>query len=295
MLAFICAHRAQADAPSSPQTSPVDRRTRAVLTQAVITRALGIENPAALAAQLSSFPSGLIAPAQRQDARWWTLWSLFFKGSLTKVGFGTRHPHILYLNPIADVAVIVECAKPKTATTVLCRHLCAMPGETLGGEAPAKSPAWATSDDPLVAIQARARARIQGFTSIYDSNSDRAVEPQLCSQNAQSIAEVRLLDLLLSTEGLSAHAFSKAVADYVVSKSPKDSNRAAKGALPSDTALAVFSRAPGLSFSAAVRVNKEGWLVFLTPKSTGWDQAAVTLKTEAGGALLVRSATVLSY
>jgi hypothetical protein len=266
----------------------------AVLSQAVLTRALAIEKPGALTEHLASFPEGLIAPSERKSAQYRALWSLFFKGSLTKVSLNPHRPHILYLNPLADVAVIAECAKSKSTGKILCQHLCAMPGEALADEVATRSPYWVTSKRSLEAIQTVGAARVQSFTHIYESSVAKALSPQLCSQKSQVIAEVRLLDLLLATENLNSRAFSKALADYGAAKA-KEQPVSTREGLPNDVTLSVLVRAPALSVSAAVPVRQEGWLVFLTPKSTGWTQAVLTLKKETGGALTLQSSTVLKF
>ena len=184
-LLFMWVSGAQAQAP--------DAAIRAVLSQAVLTRALAIENPVELSRHLTSFPPGFIEPKQRTSSEWRALWSLFFKGSMTKLALQARRPHILFLNPTADVAVIASCPQFKSTGLPICRHLCAMPGEALGGETAGRHPSWTSSQKPFEAMQASAKARLQSFGSLYDSRS-ATVAPKLCSQNLQGIAEVRQIE-----------------------------------------------------------------------------------------------------
>jgi hypothetical protein len=144
-------------------------------------------------------------------------------------------------------------------------------------------------------MEDRARARIRGFARIYAAYPTATARVQHCTQKAQAIAEVRLLDLSIATGRLNPNAFSKAIADYVVLRNSTPQAPHVKGAVPTDLALGVFARAPALSLHAALPAKDEGWIVLLSPKATGWDQAAVTLKTTPGGALTVQSATILSF
>jgi hypothetical protein len=289
-LLLLCVSGAQAQKGPAPAPDPA---TRAVLSQAVLTRALAIESPVALSEQLASFPPGLIAPAERSSGEWRALWSLFFKGSMTKLALQTPHPHILYLNPMADVAVIARCGKSKSTGMLLCRHLCAMPGEGLVGETAARQPSWTSAKKPIEALEASAKARLQSFASLYDSTS-AGVPSKLCSEKSQAIAEVRLLDLLLSTEGLRASEFSLALANYSLTKA-KALPVSSRAAPPADSTLAILARIPGFSLSAALPVKEAGWLVFLTPKRSGWEQAVLVLKDLPKGALELKSLLLVKY
>jgi hypothetical protein len=290
-LLLLCVSAAQAQQKGS--ASALDPATRAVLSQAVLTRALAIENPVAISRQLASFPVGLIAPAERSSGEWRALWSLFFKGSMTKLALQTPRRQILFLNPTADVAVIARCGKSKQTGMLLCRHLCAMPGEALAGETAARQPGWTLSRKPIEALAASTKTRLQSFAGRYDSMS-AAAPPNLCSEESQAIAEVRLLDLLLSTEGLKASEFSRALANYSLTKAPAlpvSSRRAP----PADPTLAILARIPGFSLSAALPTKEAGWLVFLTPKSSGWEQAVLVLKDLPQDALELKSLLVVKY
>lgn len=265
-----------------------------VLTQAVLTRALAIERPSLLQMQLNSFPIGVVDSAHRTDSEWRTLWSSFFKGSLTKVALAGNRSRILYLNPIADVAVIVDC-KPKDASAnepVMCGNLCAAPGEYLRGDSPRREPAWQASSDPFRAIRTGANTAVSGFTHFYGVDAKArslAPVPDLCSRQAQAVAELRLFDLLRATKDFSAAAYQRALSAYIETKAAK---------LPkpgTDMTFEVLSHAQATLFSAAIPLGQSGWLVFLTPKHTGWDQALVLLTGKPGETLTVTSAGILSY
>jgi hypothetical protein len=287
---------AQTPANSSPQSAAphsADVTANAVLTQAVLIRALGIERPTELRRQLNSFPLGMVRGQARESNEWRTLWSAFFKGALTKVDLLASHPRVLFLNPIADVAVIAECVPDLHGMgKVLCEKLCAAPGEALGGETAERAPAWSHATDPVVSLRETARARLQAFKRLseMDPKAASASAEQLCSQKAQAAGEVRMLDLLIASRGFSASEFSSAVGSYLaqrVSKPPLQGT---------DTAYDVLTREPGLAFSAAIPLPKKGWIVFLTPKSTGWEQALVLLEQqEEGRSLRVKSARVIAF
>jgi hypothetical protein len=290
LLLLACVGGAQAR--ESASTAP-DTATRAVLSQAALTRALAIENPGALSQQLTSFPQGLIAPVQRTTTEWRALWSFFFKGSMTKLALRPAHPHIIFLNPTADVAVIASCPKQESTGLPVCRHLCAIPGEALAGETAARRPSWTSAKSPIEALEVGAKARLQSFASRYDSTS-AGTAPKLCTEQSQAIAEVRLLDLLLSTEGLRANEFSQALANYSLSRA-KALPVSSREVPPADPTLAVLARIPGLSLSAALPLKEAGWLVFFTPKRNGWEQAVLVLQELPRSALELKSLLLVKY
>jgi len=262
-----------------------------VLTQAVLMRALAIERPGLLDTKLRSFPIGIVEGPHRQDREWRTLWSSFFKGALTKVELADRSSHILYFNPIVDVAVIVECKQDPSSKGIVCGKLCAAPGEFLRGQSLVRAPAWLSSSDPIHAIRAGATDSIVAFGHLYGANAfkEGSSTVNICSRQTQAVAELRLFDLLLASKEFKGQAYSAALAAYLKSKLAQSQET------PKDPAFDVLSRIPGVNFSAAIPLGQDGWLVFLTPERTGWDQAFVFLRVAPRGTLTVASVGVLSY
>jgi hypothetical protein len=287
LLALACT-RLEAQTVSAPKTQ--NPELKAVLTQAVLMRALAIEQPASLGSQLNSFPLGFINMAHRNSPEWTTVWSTFFKGALTQVTLHAKSPRILYLNPVADVAVVARCdGASRGAGNVRCGRLCAMPAELLGGINPSsRAPLWWNAANPLKALRDTAHQRVANFVAQYDSPRP-APARQVCSQVAQGGAEVRLLDLFLASDTFKNAAFSSAISSYL---SARLSHPPPRG---QDPAFEVLSGIKDLSLTAAIPLNKEGWIVFLTPKASGWSQAALILKSNSSSQLSVESADVMSF
>jgi len=263
-----------------------------VLTQAVLMRAIAQERPGLLIKELQSFPIGIIDVPHRADPEWRSLWSSFFKGALTKVASPEHKATILYYNPIADVALTVQCRAQEAANRgPRCDRLCAAPGEFLRDQSPLRKPAWQSAADPLHAIRASTTDSIKAFSRHYGTSISEGPSTlsSLCSKNAQAIAELRLFDLIIASKDFDARAYTAAVAAYLaahLAHPPKPAT---------DAAFDVLARVRGTNFSGALPLGKEGWLVFLTPKTTGWDQALIFLQNAPGGHLTVSAARVVSY
>jgi hypothetical protein len=281
-----------------------DRMRKDVIVQAVLTRALAIEAPEQFARRFGSWPQGLLqtsvaaADHPTDKAR---LWSLYFRGALIKLSDAqtqTSLPLIFYYNPISDVSVVQGCERDRKNNGVACRHLCAFPGAKLDNSVLTRPPPWLSAKDPIGALEKSVSSMLTGTSNTGRSPGGTDRQALYCEPRLQTAAEVRLLDAAQSLSGLDASRFTLAVAKYLSDAEARSQNRShatderpVRGA--PDPVIAVLAHLKDFSLSGAARVHQEGWLVFLTPKKTGWRHAVLFLQRDSKGDLLVRGVRLL--
>jgi len=271
----------------------VGARSTEVLREVVTTRAVAIEAPGSLHAKLDAMPVGPMGrnPADAQQRA--LAWSAFFRGTLVKLGrLPSEAPVALYYNPVLDVGVLQSCNVPAKSGPVTCQFVCALPGEVLTGGALVASPRWLAEPDPLVAVTRNAGLRTAGFAKTFPPNAAVSGTPpsQLCSAKNQALAEVRVMEGLVSMAAVDPTAIGQAIGDYL-------SRTNAKGApvTPADAELrGLLSHLSSLSLSGAVALADHGWVLFLTPKATGWRQVALVVGPSGKRGLKLEAAKVLS-
>ncbi|TAK53076.1 MAG: hypothetical protein EPO25_11805 [Gammaproteobacteria bacterium] len=274
--------------PAERAVFPADA-ARTLLEAATITRAFGIEEPAAIRAQLASMPLGVLPRGSENQRHRDTLWSLFFKGSLLKAGrVASAQPLAIFYNPMLDVAAVQACVPG----VVDCATLCALPGELLAGDAPGSAaPTWMRAEQPLAALAITSARRMSAFAGAHPAEATETVDwqAQYCSERAQAQAEVRLAEASTTLAAINPDALRRALADYIATAA----KAAVKpGARPSDAALLLLLNSAQLSLSGAVALS-DGWLVFVTARHNGWRQAALLLEKDGKGGLTIRGATLL--
>jgi hypothetical protein len=284
--------------PLSPAV-PFKSQPAEIIQKAVLTRALGIEGPKALASMLDTMPVGVLAHDQASSDKRWMLWSEFFKGSLTKLGnIDSRSPLIVFYNPMMDVAVFQGCEYPTGTAAPVCQRLCAAPGEVLEGTEAARIPGWLKQGDVLKALQVNTAIRMTAFERYHPSNSKDAQlwDKGLCSSKLQSIAELRLLETTTAITRLTVKRLTEAVARYVRVTAKEARGHTVKGSKKRepDPVIELLAHLDTLSLSAAIPSSDHGWLVFLTPRHTGWILAVVVLEGAPNGQLTIRGARLLS-
>ena len=288
--------------PANP-AAPFQTQPAAIIQKAVLTRALGIEDPRELASMLDTMPPGLIAHDPSSAAQRSMLWSAFFKGSLTKLGnIDSRTPLIVFYNPIMDVAVFQTCEYPTGSAAPTCQRLCAAPGELLEGAPPAKSPIWLAQPDALDALKANTAHRMAAFERDHPSAAKNAqsLDKGLCSSKSQSIAELRLLQTTTALTQLNAKRLTEAVARYVRAAAKTAQTTRPQTGKPAnkrtpDPILELLAHLDTLSLSAAIPSADKGWLLFLTPRHTGWKLAVVRIDGAPNGQLTIRGARLLKF
>jgi hypothetical protein len=284
--------RVQISPPTVPPKSDISY-PRAFLRQVVTTRALAIESPASIAIQLDTMPTGNFNRARELAAYRQTRWSLFFKGTLVKLGrTASTEPLAVFYNPILDVAVIEGCGASNPGSSSTCQSLCAIPGETLSSD-PIKSavPSWLSATDPLQELSRIAGARMLAFEKAHPPNATDTVrwETSYCSRQLQSAAEARIARANANLADLDVGSLSDSISEYLKHAQAFGAHNAAAN----DIVLPFLMRLPYLSLSGAVETGDQGRIVFLTPKHTGWRQAALILQSDAKGKLTILGVRLL--
>lgn len=290
---------AVAPPPSSSPAGPFQSQPAEIIQKAVLTRALGIEEPKALASMLDTMPVGVLAHDEASSDKRGMLWSEFFKGSLTKLGsIDSRSPLIVFYNPMMDVAVFQGCEYPTGTASPVCQRLCAAPGEVLEGTQATRTPGWLRQGDVLKTLQVNTAIRMTAFERDHPSHSETNEhwDKGLCSSKLQSIAELRLLETTTAITQLNVKRLTEAVARYVRVTAKEAHGHTVKGSkrrVP-DPVMELLAHLDTLSLSAAIPSSDHGWLVFLTPRHTGWKLAVVVLDGASNGQLTIRGARLLS-
>lgn len=269
---------------------------RVTLREAVTTRALAVEAVGVIEPLLQSMPIGVMARDPVSLHRRQLAWSVFFRGTLLKLGqMQSTTPLALHYNPLLDVAVIQGCNLGRGGLTQ-CTKLCAFPGETLAGTTPASVPSWfaGTDSDPLKRMSDLAASRVRSFARNYPVDSTNAVpwRKKYCSSALQSIAELRIAQGLLSMSKLQPERLGSGVRDYLRSSSGTGANPRKS----QDAELhGLLENLSALSLSGAVALTDHGWLLFFTPKTTGWRQVALLVRPASKGNLRLESARIVSF
>jgi len=275
----------------SPSRPPPD--TREVLRQATVLRALGIEEPAQVARQLSAMPSGALDLGEEHEQHRLRIWSTFFRGTLIKLArTASSRPLVVYYNPLHDVALVQSCRLGANAGERMdCNTLCAVPGEVLSDDAIERPvPSWIGAQNPLGALVRQSSQRMAAFEREHPADEDGVIQwhKEHCSERNQSVAELRIMQAAATLSRLSPIAFKHAVANYVTGVVPWRS----AGSVQANDALPVLLNANQFSLAGAVPIGADGWLVFLTAKKTGWRTAALVLSghdyLSVKGAVLLR-------
>jgi hypothetical protein len=262
---------------------------RRLVAQSVLTRTLAIEDPMTISRQADSMPEGLLARDPSTRLQRGTLWSFFFKGTLTKLVLANSpEPLILYYNPILDAAVVEGCHQ--TGQSFVCDELCAFPGEAIEGVKPSRMPSWYAAPSPLEALRRLAAQRLTSMAAVQ-SGTVATWKQRLCSRDHQSAAETRLLDSFINVTHLDLRGLANAITVYLVDQARAD-RAAAQVTSRRDPAARILANLETLSISGALPLGKNAWVVFLTPKRTGWLQSAVLFKETAAGRMKVQSAAV---
>jgi hypothetical protein len=270
-------------------------RSEFILDQSILTRAVGIERPSALMSLLDSMPPGLLPRDANSRKLRAAVWSLFFRGSMTKLArVPSRRPFIVFYNPIADVAVIEGCVvDPKTNRTS-CQRACAIPGEILTKSPASSRPSWLLSRNPITALQAFAGARMRAIGLANPVASQKTVQWQriFCSEKNQRSSEKRLISLAMSSRKFDARKFREAAGHYIAHAIRNASEPQLAGS--KDDIVSVLAHLNELKMSAAIPVPQGGWLVFLTQKRSGWHMAVLGASSDGAGKMIIASARLLS-
>jgi hypothetical protein len=266
-------------------------QSQLVLEQSILTRAIGIEAPSKLVGLLDTMPLGLV-PRDKKSAKLRSdLWSLFFRGSMTKLArVPSPQPFILFYNPIADVAAIQGCKIDPVTRVMLCTQACAVPGEVLVGELPGSSPRWLVSSDPIVTLQRIAGARMRAFVDANPAGSPEVVywRRNYCSSELQSASEKRLVALAAIVGKVDPRKILAASADYVRNSAEHQNARLSSntGNKP-DVVIDLLAHLKDLSVSGAASGPTGNWIIFWTPKHNGWHDAALFLATKPDGSMRI--------
>ena len=279
-----------------PTTAPTSPDPRKALIDAATTRALGIESPAAIRLQLDAMPVGVLD--RNPDAQQYreTLWSLFFKGSLLKLGdLASERPLALLYNPLLDIALVQGCEVAANGQPVKCDTLCALPGEALaGGAVTPAGPDWLVADDPLLQLQQLTSTRVRSFEQAHPPDGANAApwREDYCKEKLQTAAELRLIAGAGALSGLDSTAFQVAIADYIQKAASKAGQ---SDSANDDVVLQLLLNASELSLAGAVPLGDQGWLVFLMPNRNGWRQAVLQLSKAPDGRLAIEGAHLMSF
>jgi hypothetical protein len=257
----------------------------------IATRALAIEDPAAIQSKLESMPLGIIQHNHRSDLQSRRLWSLFFSGSLTKMA--GRKPNLsalVFYNPLTDVAVLQRCLSTKTGEALSCKSLCALPGEVLTNDPVARGPHWLESANPLADISRITSLRMTALERVEVGDMGQ----RLCKPGYQAQAELRLLDQIAVMGAIDAKQLKHAVALYIADHIAVDSHDNKKR-IENDVALATLLLPGEVSLSGVANLGDAGFLLFYTPKRNGWQQAVLYVHKDVHGQIDIRGARVLRY
>jgi hypothetical protein len=99
-----------------------------------------------------------------------------------------------------------------------------------------------------------------------------------------------LINAARTLAGLDPHELRHAIADYLSAAPTRVVARS--GADPGP--LGLLLNASALSLSGAVPAGDRGWMVFLTPKKSGWHQAMLFLEKGTDGHLKINSSRLLT-
>jgi hypothetical protein len=283
--------------PSTPSV-PFQSHPSDILQNAVLTRALGIESPSAIEPQLDGMPNGFFARNQNTLPQRLTIWSFFFKGTLTKLGrLNSPSPLIVYYNPIVDVAVVEACRYE--GSVVNCTEACALPGESMDNFEASRVPVWLEQDRPLDAFERNAGTRMAVFERDQPADAGQANpwRAKYCSEHLQSEAEVRLIDAYAQFSRLDKSALAGAISRYVVKHGrPIGRRQVSKTPVKSiDATFAMLTHLDQFSVSGFFSPSDGTCLLFLTPKKTGWYQAVLLIEKSSTDALEIRSARIVRF
>jgi hypothetical protein len=281
--------------PTPTPTIPLTPQPSAVLQNAVLTRALGIESPKAITPQLDAMPKGVITHDQDTLPQRLTIWSFFLKGTLIKLGrINSPNPIIVFYNPLMDVALVQGCHYNEAV--IKCDQACALPGESMDNFKAARAPAWLLAKLPMDAFEHTAGIRMAVFER--DQPADATISDdwrsKYCSEHLQSEAELRILDAYTMLSGLDRPALTAAIAGYVTQHSPKlGKSQPPASKKRVDPTLTLLTHLGDFSLSGFLSSTDRTSLVFLTPKKTGWHQAVLQVRKQPTGALEIRGVRVL--
>jgi hypothetical protein len=272
--------------PSQPQL---------VLEQSILTRAIGIEAPDKLAGLLDTMPPGVVLRDAKSAKARAALWSLFFRGSMTKLArVPSPQPFILFYNPIADVAVIEGCKVDPVTRVMLCSQACAFPGEVLDGELVATSPSWRLSSDPFETLQRIASSRVRAFGTANPASSPETSfwRRSYCSAENQTASEKRLISLATISAKFDKKQFFEAMYHYLANSLRNTAAQHAGSTKPApDSVVTLLTRR--YAMAGAVQQATGSWSIFFTEKQNGWHTAALTASAGPNGKLKLENARFL--
>lgn len=261
-----------------------------VIKDAVLTRALGIEDPKRILLVLDRMPRGILSRDANFVRARIALWSLFFKGTMTKLGrLSSTEPLILYLNPIQDVGVILSCHYNPNTGIPRCNRACAFPGELLQSLQPTRAPMWLSEQHPFAALEREGDLQVAAFARLEPINeaAPDAWRQRFCSATSQALAERRLMDAAAAITHLNAHKVQEAIARYLADYKPGSASGELGAQQAADTTLRVLLNLPDYSVSGGLPLSRGNWLVFLTPRVNGWADAAIILYRARSGLLTI--------
>lgn len=264
-----------------------------VVRDAAAIRALGIESPGRILPLLNRMPPGLLPRDGKSVKPRLALWSLFFKGSMIELGrLSSADPLIFYFNPLEDVGLVMGCPYDTKTGKPNCIEACTFPGELLRNETPRRDPSWVQAKDPFVALEENSDLQLTAFAANEPVTAAAADswKGTYCSTRLQSMAEVRLLDAAQRFARLNPKALKAAVARYLENYRPHALKaKAARSDPPvnGDLTFKILFKLSKFSLSGAWRVAHHEWLLFLTPRHSGWGDATLLLKQGQKGTLSV--------
>ena len=275
--------------PSQPQI---------VLEQSILTRAIGIEAPSKLVGLLDTMPLGVVPRDTMSAKARAALWSLFFRGSMTKLArVPSPQPFIAFYNPIADVAVIEGCRVDPVTRVMLCAQACAIPGEIFEGESAELQPRWMGSSDPMSTMQRIAGARMHAFAAANPASSPETSfwRRSYCSAENQNTAEKRLIALANSTGRIDVKHFREAAYHYLAYAIRKAAAQQRASTKPApDGMVMILTHLKEMTMSGAIQPRAGGLAIFLAEKRSGWHIAVLTASANPNGTMTLENARFLA-
>jgi len=273
--------------PAAASVNKTDAKTKhkdadVVLMSATRLRALAIETPSLIVADLDRMPPGIFErtePARKVRAQ---VWSLFFSGTVLKAGgLSGDYPVTLFLNPLADVAVLQYCDRTPSGE-LACLQTCAITGERLAPvrkQKPHRAPEWTAAEFPVEQLTKNARGRLASFAERFPLKSMGAKPEQLCSPQEQVAAEIRLVDLMEAVSRVKPAALSAALECATTGK-PACSSQMIADAQTRQRVIDLTRSKGGVAVTGVI--HSAGQMkILVVPKLSAWQLGMVTVREEA--------------
>lgn len=266
-----------------------------VLMNATRLRALGIEIPQLIVRDLDRMPTGVFERTAASAAARAQVWSFFFTGTLLKAGgLAGDHPVTMFLNPLADVAVLQYCDRGASGE-LTCDRVCAIPGERLASvrkAKPTRIPTWVSAPSPFEKLAATARIRLADFAARYTTKGSGPTPENLCAPAEQVAAEIRLIDLAQAISQVKPSAFTAALTCATTGKP------ACPAQMVTDTKarrrlLDLTQSKEGIAVAGVIRHGDRVSLL-VVPRLSAWQLGVITVKEGTQDTYAFKNLTFLS-